>query len=140
MSRHWIRAQTSATASAVPTQTGAGGTIYHNSRETVTNIVLIQEATIVATHLYLVSNTEDLFTVRLLVVDENVTPTVSMFEEEDPQYKGIYAAARGPTLYSPRRKISIPTEHQLFMQVIKETGSTSSTIGIYYQFLINLKF
>ena len=135
MAKLWVRKVISGSGATSGTQLNET-TIYNNQRETSGQITLEQKVTVVATHLMLIHDSDDILTFRLAVVDEAVTLTYGTLATDDDQYKGIYPFARGPVYFSPRRLISVPTESHLDMQVIKENGSVNTTYRGYVQLLL----
>ncbi len=133
----WVRKALSGSITTAGTQLLVD-TLYHNGRATAGTLSLKQKATVVATHLMFVSDQDDILTARLIVDGEAVVPVFGTYEVQDPQYKGIYPFARGPVFFSPRRLIAIPTEHKLFLQLIKESGGSATAIFGYVQVLLNL--
>lgn len=143
MPRAWVRVQGSETITTTATL-ALNQLVYQNSREQSGNITLIQKATVVATHLFAITTTDDTWSVTLLVESEDAdaptysSPSIAAQGGSDPEIKGHYIFARGPVLYSPRRLISIPTEHTLKMRINKEEGGNTSTFLWHAQFLLNL--
>ncbi len=142
MSRFWVRHQATLGATAA-NALHSNINVYHNSREQVNNLVLIQKVTVVATVLWAITDTDDTWSATLVVIPEADTPayaTPSVLESSqgasDPEVKGHYIFARGPTLYTPQRAISIPTEHKLFVRWNKEEGGVTSSFRYHIQFLV----
>ncbi len=141
MPRHWVRVENSFTASTAQSF-AVNQTIYRNQRAQVSSAIQIaQKATVVATHLWGITDNEDTWSMTLVVVDESRTPTysdpnIASSGGSDQEVKGWYPFARGPVLYSPRRLISIPVESDFIVRVNKELGGNSSTIHYHLQFLI----
>ncbi len=121
---------------------GANVLIYQNSREQSGNITLVQKATVVATYLWALTDTDNTWSMTLLVDDESAAaPTFSNPEVDqqggsDPQIKGWYPFGRGPVQYSPARLISIPSESKLQVRINKEVGGDASLLRYSIQFLI----
>lgn len=142
MARHWVRkmgTQTETTAAVLSVNQG----IYQNSRVTTGNITLVQKVTVVATVLWGLSDTDDTWSLTLIVDDEEETPLYDEPEIDaaggsDPQVKGHYIFGRGPVLYTPRRLISVPVEHTLTLRINKEQGGTTSKLRWHAQFLMNV--
>ncbi len=140
MSRVWVRMSETDTISTAGSL-GSSTIAYQNSRETVTNITLVQKVTVVATHIMAVCDTEDTWSISLCVLEENATaPIYNTPERNDPLVKGMYYVSRGPVYFSPRRLISIPSEHSLYLRINKELGGSQSTINVHAQFLLQMSF
>ncbi len=137
MALNWVQGTILGTVSTSVTIVAAAELIYANQRVVSGTITLVQKAVVVATHLMGITSTDDLCRMRLAVVNESVTPTVAEPEDEDKRIKGLYPFARGPVYFSPRRKIDIPSESDLFLVIEKLTGSTSSDIRCHYRFLLH---
>ncbi len=137
MVKLWVRKSGTATTTTAATQVSVTS-IYQNSRESSGNITHIQKVTVVAAHLFAVTNTEDVFSMRLIVADEGRTISYGEPEVADPEIKGMYIFARGPVYFSPRRLISIPVESELSVQIRKEMGANASVNSWYGQFLLNI--
>jgi len=142
MPRFWVRRQGTFESSNDNSLAG-NMLIYANSRETTGSITLVQKATVVATHLWAISDSDDTWTCSLILVNEDRTPTygdpavsAGSFSVSDPEIKGWYPFARGPMMYSPRRKISIPVEHSLQARFNREEGDSESTLKFHIQFLM----
>ena len=135
MSRIWIRGNTGATLTS--TGLGTNVSIYSNGRTITGQLTLSQKVTVIATFLMAIEDVGDLWSMRLMVVEESVTPTATTPELEDIRMKGVYPLSKGPVYFAPRRLISVPTEHELFLQLTKEAGGTSSTVRCYYNILLN---
>ena len=142
MPRFWVRRQ--GTFESNNDNSLAGNLlIYQNSRETTGSITLVQKATVVATHLWAISDSDDTWSCSLLVIQEDrnlsyADPGVDVgdFHTSDPEVKGFYPFARGPMMYSPRRKIAIPVEHALYCRFNKEEGNAESVLHVNVQFLL----
>ena len=142
MPRFWVRRQGTYESSNDNSLAG-NMLVYLNSRETTGSITLVQKATVVATHLWAVSDTDDTWTCSLVLVGEDraityADPAVSAgsYSISDPEIKGWYPFARGPMMYSPRRKISIPVEHALYARFNREEGDAESVLKFHIQFLM----
>ncbi len=141
MGTHWVRHQNEVTLTTTTTL-GFNDVVYNNQRAQVSSAIQLQQkATVVATHLWAITDTEDTWSMTILVVDEARTPTYSdpavlAQGGSDQEIKGFYNFARGPILYSPRRLISIPVESQLIVRVNKEEGGNASKLRYNIQFLI----
>ncbi len=95
------------------------------------------DLTVVAREFMCISDTDDPWTVRWIVVHElHPTLTVSAPGDSDENVRGIFPFARGPVYFSPRAKISVPPDHKLFLQVQKKSGSASSTYFVNYRMLV----
>lgn len=136
MARFWVRNQSTSTLTSATTL-AINISIYQNSRETVNNITLVQKATVVAGYLFGVTTTDDTWSLTLLVVEEQFTPTYGDPELSDEQVKGQFIFARGPVLYQPRRLIAIPSESEFMLRVSKEQGGNTATFNWHAGFLIN---
>ncbi len=114
--------------------------LYHNIIDAVSEPLHRQKVTVVATYLMMVVDTEDIFTVRLAVVNEDHPAiTLSNVSLADPAWKGIYPVAKGPVYVSPRRKIDIPWGSKLFLTTVKEVGTVSSSLHVFINILLNIK-
>jgi len=136
MARTWVRVQGTETITTTKTLANAK-LLYQNSRSIAGNITLVQKATVVATHLFAITTTDDTWSLSLTVTDENRVPTYGDPEVADPELKGLYVVARGPVLYSPKRLIAIPSESSLYLRINKEEGGSAATIHWHAQLLIN---
>lgn len=135
MAATWRRDALSLTATAA-TSLVDNNVVYANQRTVTGSITLVQKVTVVAAYLFGISDTDDTWSVSLLVVDEVVTPTYSVPELEDPALKGQFMFARGPLLYQPKRLIAIPTESTFILRTNKEHGSSASTLNLHFGFLM----
>ena len=115
---------------------GSANLIYANQRETVNQITLVQKCVVIATHFMCLTDTTDLMRLRLSVVDEAVTPTVSEPEDQDKRIKGLYPFAMGPVYFSPRRKIDVPSEQDLFLVIEKVAGGNATIVTVHWRFLL----
>jgi len=114
--------------------------VYQNSRETSGNLTLTQKVVVVASYMMVITDTSDLFRLRLVVADEGVTPTVSVPEDADPEIKGLYPFAMGPVYFAPRRKIAVPSESTFNVVIEKVLGSQSTGGSAHFRFLLNTSF
>jgi len=131
----WVRKgveESSTTALSLVSNTS----IYQNSRSVAGNITLVQKVTVVSHYLWGITDTEDTWSMTLLVTDEAVTPTYGAPEEDDPEVKGHYIFARGPVLYQPKRLIEIPVESELTVRINKELGGNPSEFRWHVGFLL----
>ncbi len=87
------------------------------------------------------TDTDDLCGVRLLILDEEVTS--GGFDENDPephqpQVWYTWFVGRGPLVFRLRSKKTLPPEHKLWLQSWKALGSASTNIRsgilLYEQF------
>ena len=136
MPRLWVRKQGTQSGTSAATISG-NVSIYQNSRETAGNITLVQKATVVATVLWAISDTDDTWSLTLLVTDEAITPAYGSPSLEDPEVKGHFMFARGPVMYIPKRLVAIPTESELTVRINKEQGGNASVLNWHVQFLLN---
>ena len=136
MAKIWIRTQGQQTETAASTLSLVKS-IYQNSRSVTGNITLVQKATVVATYLFGVTDTDDTWSMTLIVDDETTTITLTAPETVDPQVKGMYIFSRGPLLYQPKRLISIPVESELSVRINKEVGGATSVLKWHMGFLLN---
>ena len=140
MATHWVR-QANTTTFTTARSFVTNISVYQNSRAVVTNITLIQKATVVAMYLFGITNTDDTWSMTLVVVDEGRTPTYGDPEilnvgGSDPEVKGQFLFARGPLLYQPKRLIHIPVESEFIIRLNKEEGGNASTINYHTAALI----
>ncbi len=143
MARIWLRKQGSENTTTANTLSG-NVLIYQNSREQAGNVTLVQKATVVATVLWGLTDTDDTWSMTLIVEDESQTaayndPELNAQGGSDPQIKGHYIFGRGPVLYTPRRLITIPVEHKLVVRINKEEGGSASELKYHVQFLLNTR-
>lgn len=143
MPRFWIRKQ--GTETVTTTGTLALALLMYNNQKVVISgaITIQQKVTVVATHLFAITNTDDTFSMGLVTLDESDTVTYSHPQADatggsDKELKGHYVVARGPVLYSPRRLISVPVEETLWFRINKEVGGNTSTINWACQILLNV--
>ncbi len=144
MPTHWVRLQGNnafTTANSLVVNT----TVYQNSREQSGNITLVQDVTVVAGYIWGITDTDNSWSMTLLVVDEGRVPTYSDPEinatgGSDPEVKGQFWFARGPTLYEPKRLIDIPVESEFIIRLNKEEGGQAGTIYWALGFLLNARF
>lgn len=139
MAVHWVRQANSVSGTTARTF-NENKTIYQNSRATTGNITLVQKVTVVSTYLFGVTNTEDTWSMTLCVVDEDVTPDYNTPEifavgGSDPEVKGQFLFARGPSLYVPKRLIEVPVESKLVLRINKEEGGNNSILNYGVGFL-----
>ncbi len=84
--------------------------------------------------LTLITDTDDLCGVRLLVVPEEIASASLTEDVPQPHNQMVYYswfAARGPMVFRLRSKRTIPPEHKLWIQTWKANtggGSTSTTL------------
>ncbi len=131
----WITGGLTRTQSATGIA-GAVEIIHDNNREVMGQLTLIQKAVVVATHMCVITDTDDLWRIRVIVAEQTRVLTAVAPEDSDPEIKGIYPYARGPVYLSPKRKIDIPVEARLALVMEKFTGSTSSIMSLHFRFLL----
>ncbi len=89
----------------------------------------------------IITNTDDLCAVRLLVVPEEIL-TASLTEDvPQPHNQMVYYSwfcARGPMVFRLRSKRTVPPEHKLWVQLWKSRGTTSTTVnfGVHLLFVV----
>ncbi len=142
MPLHWVRGALEWAGQTTDQTMVSDTVIYQNSRTQTGNLTLVQKVTVVAGFLMAITDTADLFQVRLVVTDEAFTRSFSQPEEattggSDPEIKGVYPFAMGPVYFAPRRKISIPSESEFAILLDKVNGGNSSNGHLKYQFLLN---
>ncbi len=135
MALHWVTGFDTTVQSSIGI-VNVAQSIYSNGRTVTGQLTLVQKAVVVATHLMCVTDSVDMCRARLAVVEESITPTVSVPEDEDKDIKGLYPFAQGPVFFSPRRKIEIPSESELFLVIEKLSGSISTIINVHWRFLL----
>ncbi len=136
MSLLWVRnkIETSQSASGLVSNT----LVYSNQIEGTASRRK-DKVTVVSHYLWGVTNTVEGFSLRPVVVHEDFpTLSVSIPPIDDDKTKGMYLFAQGPVMYNPRRLISIPPEHIMYLQLVKEFGSAASVINIFYGFLLQI--
>ncbi len=133
----WIRGGAAHTSTSALSLVD-NGLVYNNARTVTGSITLVQKVTVVAMYLFGITNTDDTWSVSVLVVDEAITPTYSGPQLQDPELKGQFMFARGPLLYQPKRLISVPSESSLMIRTNKELGGNSSTFNIHFGFLLQM--
>ncbi len=91
--------------------------------------------------LTVITDTDDLCGVRLLIAHENITSGALTEDSPAPHEPGVWYSwfcARGPLVFRMRSKKTLPPEHKLWLQTWKALGSTSticnSGILLYEQF------
>ncbi len=83
-----------------------------------------------------ISNSDDLIGVRLLVAHEIIVDgDLSDTQPSDPDDMIWYTwfAGRGPLVFRIRSKRTIPTQYKLWGQMYKALGSTSTAILVAYR-------
>lgn len=114
----------------------AATSLYHNN-SSVQSTGSKFNVTIVATHLFGITDTENIYSMELIVQHEQLAaPTASIPGETDDSVKGLYAFAKGPVLYSPRRLILVPPDHDLYLRVQKQSGNDSTNLHYGAQLLM----
>ena len=141
MARFWVRHQGTQSGTSANTLSTANS-MYQNSREVQGNITLVQKATVVATVLWAISDTDDTWSMTLLVHDEGRTvtyadPSIDAVGSSDPEVKGQFIFARGPLLYTPKRLIAIPSESEFTIRISKEQGGNASVLNWHVMALVN---
>ncbi len=130
----WLRGGNQAVLSAVNAVLNVE--LYHNN-VSLTQPVIRSKAVVVATHLMAISDTDNICTLRLIVVNED-HPTLTALAPlvSDLENKGTYPVARGPVFGSPARKIEVPPNQKLFLQIVKEVGTSATTVNEYHNLLL----
>lgn len=135
MANHqWIR--TAQTYAGSATGLISNTELYHNN-SSASGSGQAFDATIVATHLFGVSDTDEIITIRLVVHHESlaaITESIPAYEDESTH--GVYPFAKGPVLYSPRTKITVPRSHKLYASVAKKLGSNATNLYMYFNLLV----
>ncbi len=128
MAKFWVKDTQSATRTGVGLDVNVE--IYHNN-SAHSSTTRKFTATVVDRHVMCISDTDDVFEMRWLVLHESFpTPTTATPDDQDESVRGIFPWARGPVFFNPRAKISVPPDHKLYLQVNKTIGSTSSTYAL----------
>ncbi len=113
--------------------------VFHNQEDTDNfqnaDVVIVDGIVTVLT------NTDDLCGVRLLVAPEILTTADLAFPAPDPHDRMVYYSwfcGRGPLVFRLRSKRTIPPENRLMVQGWKEEGTalTSIKIGIHLLFVV----
>lgn len=89
-----------------------------------------------------VTDTDDLVGVRLLVVNENFLDAELTEDDPTPGSPLVYYtwfAARGPLVFRLRSKKTIPVDHKLWLQTWKALGSTATIIRVGLLLLYQVK-
>ncbi len=125
---------------------GVGAEGSHNNRELFHNVQADEnfeasDVVIVDGILTLITDTDDLFGVRLLVVPEEILTATLTEDTPQPHNDMVYYswyAARGPMVFRLRSKRTVPPEHKLWLQAWKAKGTTTSVIrwGIHLLFVV----
>ncbi len=135
MALFWLTGEQAGTTTSVGLVDSTS--VYSNGRTVTGQITLVQKAVVVATHLFGLTDKPELFRIRLAVVEEAVTPTAGEPEDQDKRIKGLYPFSMGPVYFSPRRKIEIPSEHELFIITEKLQGGTAVVSRVHWRFLLH---
>ncbi len=91
--------------------------------------------------LTVITDTDDLCGVRLLVVPEEMLTATLTEDVPQPHNRMVwysFYAARGPMVFRLRSKKTIPPEHKLWIQVWKASGTTSTLLrwGIHVLWVV----
>ncbi len=91
--------------------------------------------------LTLITDSDDLCGVRLLVVPEELSTGDLNEDVPQPHNRMVYYswyAARGPMVFRLRSKKTVPPEHKLWIQGWKASGTTSTTLryGLHVLFVV----
>ncbi len=140
MARYWTVDQASILSATSAGIQGTNQLLLHNET-TGDPIPVRKQMTVVATHLYLISTTEELWTFRLYLVHENfpVITLVNVDLHDRKVIRGVYPASKGPVIYSPRVQIKIPPDHKLFAVTTKVTGTAQADFHWFSQLLVNVR-
>lgn len=135
MSKTWITARFSGSQTSAGTLDNNALVYHNNSGQSTTTRKF--DATIVARHLCVVSDTDDIWVARFVMVHESFpTLTVATPADADEKVHGVFPFCRGPVYFNPQSKISVPADHKLFLQLFKALGSTASAYHIQYRALL----
>ncbi len=135
MTRFWTGGTVTGTVST-STTLDSNTLIYHNNSGLTTTTKKF-DVTAVARHLCVISDTDDLWIARYIVVHESFpTLTVGSPGDSDDKVRGIFPWARGPVYFNPGAKISIPSDHKLFLQIAKRQGTTTSIFQCVHRTLL----
>ncbi len=133
----WERYQKGNTLSTVNTH--VTDEIFHNQAAVGQNF---QSSDVVCVDgiVSVITDTDDLCGVRLLVTDENLT----IVDEDDPEPHShlVYYSwfvARGPSYFRLLSKKTVPPESKMYVQTWKALGGTSTTINVGLHLLWVLK-
>ncbi len=88
------------------------------------------------------TNTDDLVGVRLLVVDEGLVDADLTEDDPAPHHHSVYYSwfcGRGPLVFRLRAKRTIPPEHKLWLQAWKAQGGSQSAVRTGEHFYMQLK-
>ncbi len=80
----------------------------------------------------IITNTDDLIGVRLLILDEQILTANINEDDPEPHNPAVWYtwfAARGPMVFRLRSKKTLPPEHKLWLNVWKARGTTASTVN-----------
>ncbi len=127
MAKFWVREQVTGALSSPALHFNQ--LIYHNNSALSTTGQRFK-ATAVAQFYMGLTDTEDLWILRLALMHESITPTTSIPGDNEEAVRGLYPFAKGPVYFAPRASITVPSDHKLWLQVIKVLGSASSTYQV----------
>ncbi len=124
----WERYQKSNTLSTAATH--VTDELFHNQAASGQNFQSV-DVVCVDGIVSVVTDTDDLVGIRLLVVDENLT----VVDEDDPEphLRSVYYSwftARGPAFFRLLSKKTVPPEHKMYLQTWKALGSSSTVINV----------
>jgi len=108
----------------------------HDNRELFANFQADEnfeasDVVIVDGILTLITDTDNLFGVRLLIVPEEILTGILTEDVPQPHNDMVYYswyAARGPMVFRLRSKRTVPPEHKLWLQTWKAQGGDTSIL------------
>ncbi len=131
MAKFWVREQLTGNLSTPALHFNQ--LIYHNN-STLSTTGQRFKATAVAQFYMGLTDIDDLWILRLVLMHESVTPTVSTPGDSEEAVRGLYPFAKGPVYFAPRASITVPSDHKLWLQVSKVLGTSASI----YQVSLNV--
>ncbi len=127
MSGLWEEYDTSTVVTAIGDQ--ASVELFHN--EVDDHIFASAPITIVDGILTVITNTDDLCKVKLVIAHESFNATaIAALGRHEPQNWYSWFCARGPLVFRMRSKKTIFPEHKLWMKMIKQRGTTATTVNV----------